>query len=122
MYSDGENKKIADYIRLAQEWRVSGMTRTEFARTKGLSRDVVAYRIQRVQEVAPEMLAVSAVNKPEFAPVPNELVSASERECNEDSVLSRPVLTVRTSGGLLQVSNQVEPQILKAALEVMVTC
>lgn len=122
MNSETKRHHLEDYIKLVQEWKLSGMTQSEFARTKGLTRDMVKYRVRKVQKYAPEMLTESALTGVEFAPVPQEFVKAPKPMHEELPMTDQPVLMIQSDRACLQATNQIEPYLLKTALEVMLTC
>lgn len=122
MTTKQKKNKFEECIQLAQEWKNSGLTQAAFAKSKGLTLEAVKYRIRKVRESAPEMLAGSALIKAEFAPVPKELVNSHGKAYETLSMTDQPVLMIQSGGACLQATNQIEPYILKTALEVMLTC
>ena len=122
MNSETKKQRLEAYAKLAQEWKLSGMTQTEFARRKGLSIETVKYRIRKVRETAPEMMTGSALVETEFAAIPQEHLGVSGHSYEEIPLTDQPVLMIQTGGACLQATNQIEPYLLKTALEVMLTC
>lgn len=122
MNSETKRHRLEACIQLAQEWKLSGMTQAEFARTKGLTLEAVKYRIRKVRENAPEMLTGSALTGAEFAPIPQKFVNPSNRIYDDIPMTDQPVLMIQSARACLQATNQIEPYLLKTALEVMLTC
>lgn len=122
MNSETKKQRLEAYTRLAQEWKLSGMTQAEFARRKDMSLECVKYRIRMVRETAPEMMSESALMETEFAAVPKEHLNVSERTYEDVSLTDQPVLVIQSTGACLQATNQIEPYLLKTALEVMLAC
>lgn len=121
MNSEKRKQRMEACIQLAQEWKLSGMTQAKFASSKGMSLEAVKYRIRKVRECAPDMLFGSALCQTEFASVPQEFVNSSDPTC-DNPMADQPVLMVQTGGACLRVTNQIDPYLLKTALEVMLTC
>lgn len=122
MNSERKRQRMEAYIQLAQDWKRSGMTQAEYAKAKGISLEVVKYRIRKVRETDPEKLAISALAEAEFAAVPQELVGSAGRMHEGIPMTDHPVLMIQSDGACLQTTNQIRPQLLKTALEVMLRC
>lgn len=122
MNSENKRQRMEACIQLAQEWKLSGMTQAEFAKSKDLGLETVKYRIRKVRENAPDMLIGSALSQAEFAPVPQESMNPSIPSYDDLPMTDQPVLMIQTGGACLQATNQIEPYLLKTALEVMLTC
>ena len=122
MNSENKRQRLEAYVRLAQEWKLSGMSQAEFARMKGIGVKALSYRIRKAREDAPEMLVRSALATAEFAAVPQEHINISGRVYEEIPMTDQPVLMIQSSGACLQATNGIEPYLLKTALEVILTC
>ena len=118
------NKKyrIEESIRLVQEWKLSGMTQAEFARIKGLTERSVEYQVRKVRQQAPESISESALAQVEFAPVPSEVLNHTHRVYDAGEMTEQPALMFQSGAGCLQVTNQIDPYLLKVAMEVMLSC
>ena len=79
MNSETKRQRMEASIRLAQEWKASGLTKGQFAQVKGIDISKLKYQIRKVQENAPEALTESALAGVEFAPIPMEHVYTSGR-------------------------------------------
>lgn len=122
MNSNIKQQRLESYIRLAQEWKLSGMTQMDFAMSKGMTLRTLEYRLKRVRNEAPESLSESALKRIEFSPVPREYLDARNTAALSTAAVDHPVMMIHTAVANLQVTNQVAPHILKAALEVMLSC
>lgn len=117
-----KQQRLDNYIRLAQEWKQSGMTQLEFALSKGMTVRAFEYRIRKVRDEAPESLTESALSRLEFAAVPKECLDTQNRIRQLEDAEAQPVMMIQTSTASLQVTNQIPPHILKTALEVILSC
>ena len=117
-----KKNNIEESIHLVQEWKASGLSRDKFAALKGMTRDQMKYRIRRVRELAPESLIVSAADKIEFAPVPQEHLDCSNRMYDFAVITNQPALMFQSGTRCLQATNQIDPHLLKVAMEVMLSC
>lgn len=117
-----KQQRLDSYIRLAQEWKLSGMTQVEFALSKGMTVRAFEYRIRRVRDEAPESLDESALRDIEFTPVPKEYLDLQTMNGRLENTESQPVMMIQSSAASLQVTNQIAPHLLKAALEVILSC
>lgn len=122
MNSEIKRQRLETCIRLAQEWKSSGMTQAAFAKSKGMSLDTFKGRLKKVRRNALEKLAESSLLQTAFAAVPKEHIYTSGRIYEEITPADQPVLMIQTGGACLQATNQIEPHLLKTALEVMLTC
>ena len=114
--------RIEDCIRLAQEWMLSGMTQAEFARLKGITERSVNYQVGKVREKAPESLNEVALAEVEFSPVPKEYLDPSRRVYDASEMTDQPSLMIQAGAGCLQATNQIDPYLLKVAMEVLLSC
>lgn len=117
-----ERQRLEVSVRLAKEWKNSGMTQAEFARQKGLTYETVRYHVLKVREIAPERMEESTPAETEFVAVPPAHLNRSGRTSEELPLTDQPVLMIQSAGACLQATNQIEPHLLKTALEVMMTC
>ena len=122
MNSEIKRERLTACIQLAQDWKRSGMTQAEYAESKGLSLETVKYRIRKVREKAPEMLARSVIAETEFVPIPQEIINSPDAVVDEIQMVERPVLMIQSAGVCLQATNQIRPHLLRTALEVMLRC
>lgn len=122
MNNNAKQQRLECYIKLAQEWRLSGMTQVDFAKSKGMTVRTFEYRLKKVREEAPESLNVSTLKGIEFAPVPTECLNAQNIIGQSTSAVDQPVMMIQTAVANLQVTNQIAPHILKTALEVIMSC
>lgn len=117
-----KRERLEEQIRLVQEWKVSGMTQVDFAAAKGIGLRALEYRIRKVRDLAPESLSDVQLETIEFVPIPTEHIRTSEAVHIDSSMTDPPVLMIQTGRAFLQATNQIEPYLLKTALEVMLTC
>lgn len=122
MNAETRRKRLEADVQLVQEWKLSEMTQVEFAAAKGITVRALEYRIRKVRNEVPEMLSDAALAEVEFIPVPGEYVNACNRMDRENPMSEQPVLMLQTSSASLQATNQINPCLLKTALEVMLTC
>lgn len=87
-----------------------------------IKRNEPGYLLKKVRRNAPEKLAESSLLQTAFAAVPKEHIYTSGRIYEEITPADQPVLMIQTGGACLQATNQIEPYLLKTALEVMLTC
>ena len=113
---------IEESIQIVQEWKASGLARDKFAELKGLTKDQMKYQIRKVRKLSPESLSIAATEKIEFTPVPQEHLHYSNRVYDICEITDQPALMFQSSAGSLQVTNQVDPYLLKIAMEVMLSC
>ena len=113
---------IEDCIQLAHEWMLSGMTQAEFARAKGITERSVKYQVGKVREKAPKRLKEAALAEVEFSPVPQEYMDPTSRVYDASEMTDQPSLMIRAGAGCLQATNQIDLRLLKAAMEVLLSC
>lgn len=115
---------LEDRIQLACEWKASGLSQVEFAKLKGISLSDFRYQIRYVRERAPERIDDSVPTGIQFAPVSPELIGRDQSDLMEPTSISTedPVLTVQFNSVNLYVTNQIDPSLLKTALEVIMSC
>ena len=113
---------IEESIQLIREWKESGLSRDRFAATKGLTRDQMKYQIKKIRKLSPESLVASPAEKVEFAPVPQEHLDHSNRVYDAGEITDQPALMFQSGVSCLQVTNQIDPYLLKVAMEVMLSC
>ena len=109
-------------ISLAQEWKLSGMSYREFAKTKGISPESLKYHVHKVRRESPESLDEAALATVQFVPVPQKCMDTTNIGCPNAAISGQPVLTIQTATANLQICNQVNPYLLKTALEVILSC
>ena len=113
---------IEEGIMLVQEWKASGLTAEKFAGLKGLTKDQMKYQIRKISKLSPESLVASPAEKIEFTPVPQEHLDHNGRMYGAGEITDQPALMFQSGVGCLQVTNQIEPHLLKVAMEVMLSC
>lgn len=112
--------RLEERIRLAQQWKISGLTQVEFARQKGIEIGDLRYKIRYVREKAPESLTDSIPEDSQFVPVPPELLHDPEGSVKPlFGPSAHPVLTIQSGSVSLSASNQVDLTLLRSALEVI---
>ena len=109
-------------IRLVQEWKASGLSAKEFAELKGMTIGQMKYQIKKIKKLSRENPGISSVEKIEFAPVPKEQLGHSRRMYDAGEITDQPALMFQTGIGCLHVTNQIDPYLLKVAMEVMLSC
>lgn len=117
-----EMKRLKEYIKLVQEWESSGMTQADFAAAKGIKLRTFEYRLQRVRKLAPESLTDVELKTVEFVPIPSGYASPPEPARMDSEMTEQPVLMIQSAGTCLQATNQIDPYLLKTAMEVMLRC
>lgn len=122
MRSTTKRELLEEQIRLVQEWKVSGMTQVDFAAAKGIGLRALEYRIRKIRNLAPEKLADTELETVEFVPVPIECIQTPEGVHIDSGKNGQPVLMIQSGRTCLRATNQIEPYLLKTALEVMLTC
>ncbi len=113
---------IEESISLVQEWKASGLSQYKFAALIGMTRDQLAYQIRKVRELSPDSLDESSEKKIEFAPVPQDSLSCGNQMYDAGEMADQPSLMFQSAAGCLQVTNQIDPYLLKVAMEVMLSC
>ena len=109
-------------IQLVREWKLSGMTQVEFAKIKGMTERQVEYQVRKVRKQAPEYLNEIVEDHIEFTPVPQEHLSCNGRMHDAGEISEQPALMFQSGAGCLQATNQIDPYLLKVAMEVMLSC
>ena len=109
-------------IQLVREWKHSGMTQMEFAKIKGMTERQIEYQVRKVRKLAPEYLDEITTDHVEFAPVPQEHLNCSGRMYDASGIADQPTLMFQSGAGCLQATNQIDPYLLKVAMEVMLSC
>lgn len=109
-------------IQLVQEWKRSGLTQMEFAKTKGMTERQIEYQVSKVRKQAPECLDDYSTDQANFVPVPQEHLSHSGRMYDAGEITDQPALMFQSGVSCLQVTNQIDPYLLKVAMEVMLSC
>lgn len=117
-----KRQRMASYIRLAQEWKQSGMSQKQFAEYKGLTYEALKYRVRKSKE----MLSDSDLNNPsmnqsvtnlEFVPVPAEIRTGSDNVYTvEPANPDRPEIMIHWHDVRIQTCNQIHPNLLKTML------
>ena len=109
-------------IQLVREWKHSGMTQMEFAKIKGMTERQIEYQVRKVRKQAPEYLDEIVADHIEFAPVPQEHLSCSNQMYDAWENVDQHALMFKSGSGCLQATNQIDPYLLKVAMEVMLSC
>ena len=109
-------------IQLVREWKLSGMTQMEFAKIKGMTERQMEYQVRKVRKQAPEYLDEIVADHIEFAAVPQEHMNCSYHMYDAGETSDQPALMFQSGAGCLQVTNQIDPYLLKVAMEVMLSC
>ena len=117
-----KQQRLDSYIKLAQEWKLSGMTQSEFALRKGISINAFRYRLKKVRNEVPEKFNEPSLGEIEFVPLPDECLAVQSRIIQSDDSEDQPVMMIQSSSASLQVTNRIAPNLLKAALEVILSC
>ena len=122
MNTNTKQQRMNSYIQLAQEWYASGLTQAEFARQKGLTVRTLSYRICKARNSAPDMFTDTTFNGVELAAVPKEYLDPSSRMYDVGEMTDQPSLMIQAGAGCLQATNQIDPYLLKVAMEVLLSC
>ena len=122
MNSKHYHRTLEASIQLVQEWKLSGLTQVAFAKSKGMTDRQMEYQVRKVRQQSPESLCESALAKVDFVAVPQEYLNSSTMMYESTEITDQPVMMIRTGAANLQVSNQVDPYLLKTALEVILSC
>lgn len=122
MNTNTKQHRIESYIQLTQEWSASGLTQAEFARRKGISVRALSYRIRKARREAPNRFKDTELCNTEFNPVPKEYMNYSSCVYDSGEMADQPALMFQSAVGCLQVTNQIDPYLLKTAMEVMLSC
>ena len=93
-----------------------------FAQAKGMTLTKLKYQIRKAREYAPELRKRGASGSIEFAALPQNVEAVPSGELPEDPLTEPPVLMIQTAAACLQANNQIDPLLLKTALEVMISC
>lgn len=117
-----KEQRLEANLRLAQEWKMSGMTQAMFAQEKNMTLNNLRYRIRYARERAPEQFMDPAPKNPEFVLVSEEYESFSDHKRTQDRTIEKPALQIQVSSISLQVNNQIDPSLLKTTLEVILSC
>ena len=113
---------LEERIRLVQEWKSSSLTQIDFAKLKGIEIGDLRNQIRYVRKKAPESLSNPAPGEIQFVSVPPELINVSNRMEQIPISTEHPVLTIQLNAANLYASNQIDLSLLKAAIEVVLSC
>ena len=113
---------LKERIQLVQEWKSSGLTQIEFARLKGIEIGDLRNQIRYVRRKAPESLNDFVPERIQFAPVTPDLINVSNSIEQIPFSTEHPVLTIQLNTANLYASNQINPSLLKTAIEVVLSC
>ncbi len=119
MNSTSKRSQLEERIHLAQEWKISGLTQIEFARQKGIEIGDLRYQIRYVREKAPESLNNFIPEENRFISVSPELFHVPDVRIKPISIPENPVLTIQAGSVRLSAGNQINPALLRSALEVI---
>ncbi len=113
---------LEERIRLAHEWKTSGLNQVEFAKVKGMEIGNLRYQLRYVRERFPERINDFVPAETQFASVPSDIISSSDFMEPVPFSIEHPVLTIQSNSINLCASNQINPSLLKTAIEVVLSC
>ena len=122
MNTDTKKQRMESYLQLAQEWYASGLTQVEFATLKGMTARTLSYRICKARREMPNQFADATLSKADFTAVPQEYLDYGGRMYDAGDLTDQPSLMIQAAAGCLQATNQIDPYLLKTAMEVLLSC
>ena len=122
MKSKSIKSSMEERIQLAQEWKASGLNQVEFAKMKGMEIGELRYQLRYVRERTPESISDIIPTETQFATVPPELINLSNHMEPTPASSEHPALTIHSNSVTLCASNQIDPSLLKIAMEVILSC
>ena len=109
-------KRHMEWAKQVDDWQSSGMSQREWCQMHGLSYEVFKYRKRCVEDLAAQLVSNGSG---EITPVPAEITGSDSLQRYPSTVFGRQIMRIDLEHATISITNKADPQLLKAALEVL---
>lgn len=106
--------RLQEWARQVDDWQASGMTQRNWCRVHGVGYDAFKYRKAKVERYAAELVEKGSG---QIVPVSSELMGSESMRIN---AATGQTMEIHLEKATIRISNDVDPDLLRNSLEVLV--